>query len=88
MKLTHEEYMAMPPAHRIAAYYAEIDELIENSPNKDALRETQKTLDQIRFRHQDKPKIAYNQMLDWLQRSMLNQSKLLDDIEVRLGRTP
>lgn len=82
MKRPYEEYMAMSQGDRIAAYYAEIDEIIANSSNPEALRSTQAALDQLHFRGNG----AYGKILAWLERSMTNQSFLLDGLEAKLGR--
>lgn len=84
MKRPYEECLAMSQGDRIAAYYAEIDELIANSSNPEALRATQAALDQIHPRGSGGG--AYGKILAWLERSMTNQSFLLDGLEARLGR--
>lgn len=86
MKLTNEEYMAMPTAKRIAAYYAEIDETIESSPNKEHLRTMQNALDQVRFRHQGKPEVSYNLMKGWTEQMAKTWSGMLDCVDARLGK--
>ena len=86
MKLTHEEYMAMPTAKRIAALYAEIDETIENSPNKERLRTMQNALDQIRFRNQGTPEVSYNLMTGWTEQMAKVWSGMLDCVDARLGK--
>lgn len=84
MKRPYAEYLAMSEGDRIAAYYAEIDELIASSANPEALRHTQAALDQIHFRGQNGG--AYGKILAWLERSMLNQSFLLDGLEAKIGQ--
>jgi len=79
----YSEYLAMTQGNRIAALYAEIDDLIESSPRKETLRELQNAMDQIHFRSSNGS--GYTHIMGLLERSMLSQSRLLDEIESKIG---